>query len=118
MPCTYDPVPLSKAELDIAAAKRENKELTEELKTTRALLCGACRVLVSKEYDFGENPELDRWWAKHQTADRRREAKERNQLIEEMRKRRVVERAADLMTKPLNQMTDDEKAILKEAGVI
>lgn len=108
MPCRYDEMPH-----EIAA--RESKERTKIVndavnKATaplEAMLCSACRELESNGYDFDKNPALSVWWHKHQLAD----AEE--QRAEEVKK--FVERAiTEALQKPLSQLSDDEKALLRK----
>lgn len=75
------------------------------------LLCSACRTLERLGYDFDENPELSEWWDKHKKADAARLAKEQQEAERAEYQRRIVRVA---LTKPVSELTSEEKALLKK----
>jgi hypothetical protein len=81
-------------------------------KAQEVLLCSACRALTTLGYDFGSNPDLDTWWHAHEEADAKRR-------IAEARTRLEREQAIELAnTKPVAQMTPDEKKLLRRFNII
>lgn len=76
-----------------------------------ALLCSACRSLARLGYDFGENPELDRWWTEHQKEDEQRRFEEKRKQV-----RRNI--ALALTEVPIKQLTPDDKKLLREEGLL
>ena len=83
-----------------------------ELERVRILLCSACRALRDKEYDFGLNPALDKWWDEHKKQDAIREAKEIKEKLERAEAKRIAE------TKTIVQMSVEEKQLLKRYNFI
>lgn len=84
----------------------------QQISQLEEMLCSACRLLSRANFDFAENPQLDKWWAAHEAADQRRrteEAKKRQRLLE------ATELAG---TKLIKDMTKEEKNLLKECGII
>lgn len=112
MPCRVDETPQEiaqrRADRNLKAAEKALKQAEAKY---AALLCGACRVLDRLEYDFDENPELSTWWDAHKRKDAAREKREG-------RKAWVAKQAALLMDRPLSELDEDERKILKEAGVL
>lgn len=89
----------------IAQRAYQRKEIDKREK----LLCSACRVLESKDYDFGMNPELDRWWAEHKEEDLKREEAEAKKIFQR-------NYAVELAKKPFNELASFELDILREQG--
>ena len=84
----------------------------KEMSTVESLLCSACRSLESAGFDFGKNPELDRWWHAHEEADAKRR-------VEEARVKLERERAIDLAnTKKVSELTKEERALLKKHRIL
>ena len=100
MPCYTDPSPT------------REEALSASLETTKALLCSTCKALEQQGYDFGLNPELDRWWDRHKKENAARVAKEAK---EKLRMDNAIELS---MQKPLGAMTADEKKLLRDAGLL
>ena len=103
MPCTGGP---SGEQLENARLTREVRKERERSSKLEVLLCSACRSLVSLGFDFGVNPELDRWWAGHERKDieRRREAAK-----EQLRTQRALHLSE---TKTWAEMTPKERALV------
>ncbi len=76
------------------------------------LLCSACRALANLNYDFGLNPELDRFWHKHQEKDNTRKVKEAKEKLEFNEALRIAEE------KTLSQLTSEEKQLLKKYKIL
>lgn len=78
----------------------------------RTLLCSACRVLEATGFDFGTNPELDRWWADHKAEDQKRQ-------IEEARERQERLEALNIAgTKLVRDLTPRERNLLRKYKII
>ena len=88
--------------------KAERQQREQARKTP--LLCAACRALERLGYDFDENPELSEFWAKHKKEDEAREAAERRERERKAWEERTVSAA---LAKPIGQLTDEEKSLLK-----
>jgi len=85
---------------------RELREKREQISRLEILLCSACRVLAGMGFDFGTNPDLDRWWDAHDKEDleaRRKAARER------LRHQRALHLSE---TKTWAQMTPKERALV------
>lgn len=109
MPCTYEE---SAEEKRQRLEAHDEKTVAEAIKNTYGpLLCSACKSLERLGYDFGENPELDRWWDEHKASDRRQ--MRLDQLAQS--KRDYIDQ---LVAKPFGDLTADEKQTLCEAGLI
>jgi len=87
------------------------KRLVRKNDNLSALLCSTCRELESQEYDFGKNPELDRWWDKHKKADIKREEKEARERLQKAK-------ALEIAKKPFNELTKEDKEFLREHGLL
>ncbi len=99
MPCSDGGVPYPPTPAEIAHAKFVER--------APSLICSACRALERLGYDFDENPELSEWWDKHKKADEARMADEAKVRFE----KRIIE---DALKKPLGELSDDEKKILRK----
>lgn len=121
MPCQSGPL-YNDLESDlrrnIAEQKKIELALKQKISRLEALLCASSRVLARLEYDFDENPELSEWWDRHQKQDNRRKAKERKAEQQAKREAWVLAQANMLIDKPLSQLNDDEKSLLKEAKIL
>lgn len=103
MPCTDGGVPYPPSPREIAEK--------DFLKTGPSMLCSACRALDRLGYDFDENPRLSEWWAKHKVED---DARLEREELERQRKdfeKRIIK---DALKKPLVELTEEEKKILKK----
>ena len=56
------------------------RESEQQSKKYMELLCSACRVLESYDYDVGKNPLLDEWWDKHKGDDAEKDIARFNKL--------------------------------------
>jgi hypothetical protein len=79
------------------------------------LLCSACRALERFGYDFDENPALSVWWANHKAEDARK-AEAAKAEADRLAYRKA--KAQEAMAKPLNQLTDEERNLLREEGFL
>jgi hypothetical protein len=104
MPCNgwNDDVPVSDAYL-----KRLEKSKAE----LEEMLCSACRALVNYNFDFGLNPQLDKWWDKHQKEDQKRE-------LAELKLKQEKEHVTRLLNKPLSELTREDKKLLNKHGLL
>jgi len=55
------------------------KSLKAKISRLESLLCSACRVHERLGVDFGENPLLDEWWAKHKKQDEKKAFKNKGE---------------------------------------
>ena len=120
MPCRMDDMPRDYRS-ESASRSRQNETLKAKLvklEPLEALLCSAARVLERLEYDFDENPELSAWWAKHKKSDDRRKKKEAKERIAAEAEIWRLAQVEQLLAKSINDLTDDERAILREAKVL
>lgn len=76
------------------------------------LLCSACSALENFNFNFALNPELDEWWDKHKKVDEARIARE---LKEKLEREHAVEIAKK---KTINQLTKEEKALLRKHNLL
>lgn len=107
-------VRLQREKLENYAREAIKTKLTNKINTLETLLCGTCSVLDDYGFNFPVNPELDAWWANHQKADSKRKAKEAKRRHAEW----LQEQALELMAKPLKDMDEDERMIMREAGYL
>ena len=77
-----------------------------------SLLCSTCKVLEEKDFDFGLNPSLDKWWSRHKEADKIRE---REEATKEIRRRAAIKIAK---TKDPDSYTKKEWDLLREFKII
>jgi len=99
MPCTDGGVPYPPSEAEVKHAKF--------MKRAEPMLCSACRALEQLGFDFDTNPELSEWWDKHKKEDAKRAEAEAKVEFE----KRVV---AAAIIKPFNEISPEEKALLKK----
>lgn len=120
MPCRTDPPSADESRRNrlLSNHKKEVTKLKGEVEALKGLLCGASRVLERYNYDFDENPELSEWWQKHKKKDAKRIQKERKEAEQAKRKEWLHESAMGLMERPLNDLNEDERKVLKEAGIL
>lgn len=83
------------------------------IKKLHALLCFACRALIEKQFDFDINPELSQWWSQNKQYDDERIQRKR---AAEEKKRREIGQCELLIAKPWNQLTRDDRQLLKKHG--
>ena len=110
MPCRDAGGP-SKAELDKNKKDVMLKNAQKRVELLESLLCSSCRALHHNKFDFSLNPRLDEWWSKHKEEDLNREEAEARK---DLRRKAGIE----ISKKPFNELTKEDKAILKELGYL
>jgi len=106
MPCTGGPS-REQVEFESRAIRAvKNGDLVD-----KALLCSACKALEKMNYDFDENPLLSRWWDGHKKDDEHR-------LKQEEKERLQREAVKEIAKKPFNELTDNDKQLLKKHGYL
>lgn len=89
----------------------EDTTTKKRLAKVEAMLCSACRVLERQSFEFALNPELDVWWTAHKSEDEAR-------IKREIKKRLEGEAVKVVAEKPFNQLTDEDKKLLKKHGYL
>jgi transposase-like protein len=84
--------------------EREHNEMRE-------LLCSTCRILAAHGFDFGTNPQLDRWWNNHRKEDEAREMAEAKARVEK-------NIAVELTKKPLAELTSTDRQLLRKYNLL
>lgn len=119
MPCRYEESPQETEKNRLVQQNAKDRlDFRRVIDNLESLLCASSRVLERYEYDFAENPELDSWWTAHRKKDEKRQKKELKEAAIAKREIWVREQALTLMDKPLSQMSDEERKILKEAEIL
>lgn len=113
MPC-YDGGP-TEAEIRAEERRKENRAKEAGKAEMTPLLCSACRALERLGFDFDENPVLSQWWDKHKAEDARRQAAEEAQAQRAAYRKKVIEEA---LQKSISLLSQEEKKILKEEGIL
>lgn len=90
------------------AEEKRKKNLEERYKS---MLCSACRALERMGYDFDENPALSEWWDAHKREDAAKLAKQQQEAERKEYQKRIVREA---LAKPVSELTEEEKALLKK----
>lgn len=87
------------------------KSLRREINKTESMVCSACRSLEQLGFDFSTNPRLDEWWSKHKSEDLARQ-------LEEAKEKLVKEEALVIAQKPFIELTAEDRAKLRAAGLL
>ena len=106
---------LTSLHTQLEVLKKQHKKDVDYLES---LLCSVCRVLEESEFDFGKNPRLDDWWHDHKKEDSKKEKlklkKESEEAKNDFRKRQAI----IVAKKPINELTVEDKKLLKEQGYL
>ena len=86
------------------SAIEEDEDLISDLEQ---MLCSASRALKRLGFDFDENPQLSRWWAKHQEQDLLEQAEA---LKSEQRLKYILA----LAQQPYSSLSNDERKLLAD----
>lgn len=89
----------------------ETPRLKNQIDRLEEMLCSTCRVLEEQKFDFDKNPQLSKWWDKHKKEDEKRLAKEARAKL-----RRDLAKA--LLKKPLEELTNEDRKLLREEGFL
>jgi len=102
-----------------ATISRLSQELKKAKDDYTKMLCSACRALEAQDFDFGTNPLLDDWWAAHKAEDQARVEAELR--AESARAAKAIRHKQAIQTahfKTISELTDEERALLKEFDII
>jgi hypothetical protein len=87
------------------------QDLKEENSDLRTMLCSVLRTMDHLHWDYNTNPMVARWWEEHKRYDAEIE---RTALLKE-NKRKI---AIDLSKKPVSELTQEDKKLLREEGFL